>query len=68
VESSAARIFRLVETIVNGIADIIAGSIGGLANAVESALGQLIAPVIDFLADYLGFGDLPDKVKDTRNC
>jgi phage-related protein len=62
---NAARIFRLVETIVNGIADIIAGSIGGLANAVESALGQLIAPVIDFLADYLGFGDLPDKVKDT---
>jgi hypothetical protein len=62
---NAARIFRLVETIVNGIADIIAGSIGGLVNAVESALGQLIAPVIDFLADYLGFGDLPSKVKDT---
>jgi hypothetical protein len=62
---NAARIFRLVETIVNGIADIVAGSVGGLANAIESALAQLIAPVIDFLADYLGFGDLPTKVKDT---
>ena len=62
---NAARIFHLVETIVNGIADIIAGSIGGMANAVEGALAQLIPPVIDFLADYLGFGDLPDKVRDT---
>ncbi len=62
---NAARIFHLVETVVNGIADIIAGNIGGLANAVEKALAQLIPPVIDFLADYLGFGDLPDKVRDT---
>jgi hypothetical protein len=62
---NAARIFRLIEGIVNGIADIIAGNIGGMANTVEKALAQLIPPVIDFLADYLGFGDLPDKVKDT---
>lgn len=63
--TNAARIFRLIETIVNGIADIIAGNIGGMANAVEKALAGLIPPVIAFLADYLGFGDLPDKVKDT---
>ena len=63
--TNAARIFRLIETIVNGIADIIAGNIGGMANAVEKALAGLIAPVIDFLADYLGFGDLPNKVKET---
>ena len=63
--TNAARIFRLIETIVNGIADIIAGNIGAMANAVETALAGLIPPVIDFLADYLGFGDLPDKVRDT---
>lgn len=63
--TNAARIFKLIETIVDGIADIIAGNIGGMANAVEKALAGLIAPVIDFLADYLGFGDLPDKVRDT---
>lgn len=63
--TNAARIFRLIETIVNGIADILAGNIGGMANAVEKALAGLIPPVIDFLADYLGFGDLPDKVRDT---
>ncbi|HEX7317546.1 MAG TPA: hypothetical protein VF297_26835 [Pyrinomonadaceae bacterium] len=63
--TNAARIFRLIETIVNGIADILAGNIGAMANAVEKALAGLIPPVIDFLADYLGFGDLPDKVRDT---
>lgn len=63
--TNAARIFKLIETIVNGIGDILAGNIGAMANAVEKALAGLLPPVIDFLADYLGFGDLPDKVRDT---
>lgn len=61
---NAARIFTLIETVVNGIADILAGSTGGFANAIEMALGMLIAPVISFLADYLGFGDLPSKISE----
>jgi hypothetical protein len=61
---NAARIFSLVETVVNGMADIIAGNLGGMATAVEGALVRLIAPVIDFLADYIGLGDLPDKIAD----
>jgi hypothetical protein len=61
---NAARIFTLIETVVNGVADIIAGNITGMANAVEKALAGLIAPVIDFLADYLGFGDLPIAIAD----
>jgi hypothetical protein len=61
---NAAKIFSLVETIVNGIADIFAGNIGAMAKAVEKALGMLLVPVIDFLADYLGFGDLPMKIAD----
>ena len=61
---NAARIFRLVETVVNGIADILAGNIGGMANAVEQALAGLITPVIDFLAGYLGLGDLPERIAD----
>ena len=63
--TNAARIFRLIETVVNGVADILAGNIGGMANAVETALAGLIAPVIDFLADYLGFGDLPNTIRET---
>lgn len=67
---NAARIFTLVETVVNGIADILAGNTGGFATAVEKALGMLIAPVISFIADYLSLGDLPgivaEKVKSMR--
>jgi hypothetical protein len=61
---NAARIFSLVETVVNGIADIVAGNVGGFATAVETALEKLIAPVIGFIADYFGFGDLPATVAD----
>ena len=59
---NAARIFSLVETVVNGIADIIAGNIAGMAAAVESALARLVVPVIDFFAGLLHLGDLPEKI------
>jgi hypothetical protein len=62
---NAARIFSLVETVVNGAADLIAGNISGMATAVEGALARLIAPVIDFLAGFLGLGSLPDRIADT---
>lgn len=62
---NAARIFSLVETIVNGAAALIAGDLSGMANAVEGALARLIAPVIDFLAGFLGLGALPDRIADT---
>ncbi|MGH3362355.1 MAG: phage tail protein, partial [Nocardioides sp.] len=61
---NAARIFRFVEAIVNGMADVIAGNIGGLANAVERALASLIPPVIDFLAGLLHLGGLPGEVAE----
>ena len=60
--TNAARIFHLIEAIVNGMSDVIAGNIGGVAKTVEKALAMLVAPVIDFLADYLGLGGLPGKV------
>lgn len=63
--TNAARIFSLVETVVNGAAALIAGNITGMATAVEGALARLIAPVIDFLAGFLGLGNLPDRIADT---
>lgn len=62
VFENAARIFHLIEAVVDGIADVIAGNVAGFAKAVESALAMLIPPVISFLADYLSFGDLPQVV------
>lgn len=61
---NAARIFRFVEAVVNGMADVIAGNVGGLATKVEQALASLIPPVIDFLAGLLHLGGLPGEVAD----
>jgi hypothetical protein len=61
---NAARIFRFVEAVVNGMADVVAGNIGGLAAAVERALASLIPPVIDFLAGLLHLGGLPGEVAE----
>jgi hypothetical protein len=62
VIENAARIFKLIEIIVDGAVDIMAGNIGGMANAIETGLGMLVAPVIDFLAGFLGFDGLPAKI------
>lgn len=65
VFDNAARIFTLVETVVNGAAQLVAGNTAGMAAAVEGALARIIAPVIDFLAGFLGLGDLPERIADT---
>lgn len=62
VFENAARIFSFVETVVNGMANVLAGNIQGVADAVELALAKLIPPVIDFLAGLVSLGDLPEKV------
>ena len=49
---------------MNGLAEIISGNVSGVAKTVENALAALIAPVIDFLADYAGFGGVPGKVAE----
>lgn len=59
---NASKIFSLIETIVGGISNIIAGNIGGIAASIETALAKLLPIVIDFLADLLGLGGLPGKV------
>ena len=61
VFDNAARIFTLIETIVNGIGDILSGNIAGMATAIENALTMLIAPIVDFFAELVGLGDLPQK-------
>ena len=61
---NAARIFRFVQAVVDGMADVLAGNIGGLANAVEKALASLIPPVIDFLAGLMHLGGLPGEIAE----
>ncbi|MEU4244751.1 DNA/RNA non-specific endonuclease [Actinoplanes sp. NPDC026619] len=64
VFNNAATIFTLIETVVNGIADVLAGNVGKLALAVEKALAGLLPTVIDFLTDWAGLGDLPLQIAE----
>jgi hypothetical protein len=59
---NAARIFHFIEAIVNALAAVIAGDISVVAAGVEKGLAMLIPPVIDFLAELIGLGDLPDQI------
>ncbi|PPK87914.1 hypothetical protein CLV84_0873 [Neolewinella xylanilytica] len=61
---NAARIFSLVQTIVGGIADLIAGNIAGMAAKTEQALVGMLVPAIDFIAGFLGLGNLPEKIAE----
>jgi len=61
---NAARIFALVESVVDGLVEIIAGNVEGFALKVEQALAGMLVPVIDFIAGFLGLGDLPEKVAE----
>lgn len=60
----ANQIMHVVETIVKSVSRIAHGDIGGAAAWVEQAIASTIPVVIGFLADLLGLGDLPAKVKE----
>jgi hypothetical protein len=64
VFTHAERLFSLVEAVVNGAADILAGNTAGMAKAVEGGLARLIGPVIGFLADFIGLSGIPEAVKN----
>lgn len=58
----AAELFALVESVVSGAAALVAGNIGAMASAVEGSLASMMAPTIDFLAGYIGLGNLPEQI------
>lgn len=59
----ATQLAELVNSIVDSIAAIASGSLGGAARMVEDALARTIPIVIGFLANLLGIGDLAQKVQ-----
>ncbi len=64
VKEQAAKIYALVQSVVDGMADIVAGNLGPAAKMVEGALAKLVPIVISFLANILGLGGIANKVKD----
>lgn len=59
------QILDLVESIVDSIAAIAAGAIGAAANFVERTMARTIPVILDFLARFIGLGDVGAQVQTT---
>jgi len=59
------QILELVESIVNSIAAIAAGAIASAANFVERTMARTIPMILDFLARFIGLGDVGAQVQNT---
>ncbi len=59
------EILDLVESIVDSIAAIAAGQIASAANYVERTMARTIPVILDFLARFIGLGDVGGQVQAT---
>lgn len=59
------QILDLVESIVDSIAAIASGAIGQAANFVERTMARTIPVILDFLARFIGLGDVGGQVQST---
>jgi hypothetical protein len=59
------QILDLVESIVDSIAAIASGAIGAAANFVERTMARTIPVILDFLARFIGLGDVGAQVQTT---
>jgi hypothetical protein len=59
------QILALVESVVNSIATIASGAIGPAANYVERTMARTIPVILDFLARFIGLGDVGAHVQRT---
>ncbi|NES21280.1 MAG: DUF4157 domain-containing protein, partial [Symploca sp. SIO3E6] len=58
-----SQVLELVNAVVDAVAAIASGAVGGAAKLVENALAKAVPVVIGFLASLLNMGDLPKKVE-----
>jgi hypothetical protein len=58
-----AEILEFVNSVLDSIAAIAKGSLGGVAERVEGALAKALPLAISFLASLLGLGGISDKIR-----
>ncbi len=64
VVERAAQIMEFVESVINSIAAIAQGAIGGAASWIEKSLGNMVPILIGFLASLIGLGGISEKIKE----
>jgi hypothetical protein len=62
--NNASRIAKFVDTILDSVADIVRGNIGGVVNKINDVLGQMVPIIIGFLASLIGLGGIGAKVRE----
>jgi hypothetical protein len=61
--NNAARIAKFVDTILDSVADIVKGNVGGVIDKINDVLGQMVPIIVGFLASVIGLGGIGQKVR-----
>jgi len=63
IVNNGGRLMALMNSVVDSLGAIAAGSLGQAAGLIERSLGQAVPVVIGFLANLLGLGGLGQKIR-----
>ena len=61
--NNAGRIAKFVNTVIDSVADIVRGNVGGVVNKINDVLGQMVPIIIGFLASVIGLGGIGEKIR-----
>ncbi|MFT4216078.1 MAG: hypothetical protein QM619_02695 [Micropruina sp.] len=62
--NNAARLARFVNTILDSMAEIVAGNISAVVNKINDVLGQMVPIIIGFMASLIGLGGIGQKIRE----
>ncbi|MFD5827070.1 hypothetical protein [Lentzea sp. NPDC060358] len=61
--NNGSRIMKFVNTVIDSVADIVRGNVGGVVNKINDVLGQMVPLIIGFLASAIGLGGIGAKIR-----
>ena len=67
--NNASRIVKFVNTVIDSVADIVRGNVGGVVDKINDVLGQMVPIIIGFLASVIGLGGIgAEDPRDRRDA
>ncbi|WP_090050966.1 phage tail protein [Lentzea fradiae] len=61
--NNGSRIMKFVNTVIDSVADIVRGNVGGVVDKINDVLGQMVPIIIGFLASAIGLGGIGAKIR-----
>ncbi|GGM78901.1 hypothetical protein GCM10011609_13360 [Lentzea pudingi] len=61
--NNGSRIMKFVNTVIDSVADIVRGNVGGVVDKINDVLGQMVPLIIGFLASAIGLGGIGAKIR-----